>query len=105
MYTSKELAFVTGIAVFVKKMVYSEFWRVGKWRAMCMLDLGHGEEGHFAWRDVGRRYRAAGGQVDIAPLRDPGGLGGGTSEIMNYASAADCQSTLECLRGLGIGIE
>jgi 3-phosphoshikimate 1-carboxyvinyltransferase len=32
-------------------------------------------------------------------------LAEGTSEISNYASAADCQSTLECLRGLGIAIE
>ena len=32
-------------------------------------------------------------------------LAEGTSEISNYASAADCRSTLECLRGLGIGIE
>jgi 3-phosphoshikimate 1-carboxyvinyltransferase len=32
-------------------------------------------------------------------------LAEGTSEISNYASAADCRSTLECLRGLGVGIE
>ncbi len=32
-------------------------------------------------------------------------LAEGTSVISNYASAADCRSTLECLRGLGIGIE
>jgi 3-phosphoshikimate 1-carboxyvinyltransferase len=32
-------------------------------------------------------------------------LAEGTSEIDNYASAADCRSTLECLRGLGVGIE
>ncbi len=32
-------------------------------------------------------------------------LAEGTSEIANYASAADCRSTLECLRGLGVGIE
>jgi len=32
-------------------------------------------------------------------------LAEGTSVIANYASAADCRSTLECLRGLGIGIE
>jgi 3-phosphoshikimate 1-carboxyvinyltransferase len=32
-------------------------------------------------------------------------LAEGTSEILNYASAADCRSTLECFRGLGIGIE
>ncbi len=32
-------------------------------------------------------------------------LAEGTSEILNYASAADCRSTLECLRGLGIGID
>jgi 3-phosphoshikimate 1-carboxyvinyltransferase len=32
-------------------------------------------------------------------------LAEGTSEISNYASAADCQSTLECLRGLGIAID
>jgi 3-phosphoshikimate 1-carboxyvinyltransferase len=32
-------------------------------------------------------------------------LAEGTSEILNYASAADCRSTLECLRGLGIAID
>jgi len=34
-----------------------------------------------------------------------GALAEGTTEISNYASAADCQSTLECLRHLGIEIE
>src|SRR6202034_410876 len=28
----------------------------------------------------------------------------GRREISNYAAAADCQSTLECLRGLGIEV-
>src|ERR1700740_1851478 len=32
-------------------------------------------------------------------------LAEGVSEISNYASAADCHSTLECFRQLGIGIE
>ncbi|MGA3293972.1 MAG: 3-phosphoshikimate 1-carboxyvinyltransferase [Candidatus Acidiferrales bacterium] len=32
-------------------------------------------------------------------------LAEGRSEILNYASAADCRSTLECLRQLGIEIE
>jgi 3-phosphoshikimate 1-carboxyvinyltransferase len=32
-------------------------------------------------------------------------LAEGVSEISNYASAADCQSTLGCLRGLGVKIE
>jgi 3-phosphoshikimate 1-carboxyvinyltransferase len=32
-------------------------------------------------------------------------LAQGCSEIANYASAADCRSTLECLRRLGAGIE
>jgi 3-phosphoshikimate 1-carboxyvinyltransferase len=32
-------------------------------------------------------------------------LAEGTSEIRNYSSAADCQSTLECLRRLGIEID
>jgi len=32
-------------------------------------------------------------------------LAEGESEIYNYASAADCRSTLECLRQLGVGIE
>jgi 3-phosphoshikimate 1-carboxyvinyltransferase len=31
-------------------------------------------------------------------------LAEGTSEISNYASAADCQSTLGCVRGLGIEV-
>jgi 3-phosphoshikimate 1-carboxyvinyltransferase len=33
-----------------------------------------------------------------------GALAEGTTEISNYASAEDCQSTLGCLRGLGIEI-
>src|SRR5262249_37239222 len=32
-------------------------------------------------------------------------LAEGKTEIANYASAADCRSTLECLRRLGVGIE
>src|ERR1700735_2492556 len=32
-------------------------------------------------------------------------LAEGLSEITNYASAADCRSTLECLRHLGVAIE
>src|ERR1700730_8679367 len=32
-------------------------------------------------------------------------LAEGPSEIANYASAADCQSTLECLRRLGVEVE
>jgi len=32
-------------------------------------------------------------------------LSEGTSEISNFAAAADCQSTLECLRRLGVKIE
>ncbi|HXW61840.1 MAG TPA: 3-phosphoshikimate 1-carboxyvinyltransferase [Candidatus Acidoferrales bacterium] len=32
-------------------------------------------------------------------------LSQGTSEISNFASAADCQSTLECLRRLGVPVE
>jgi 3-phosphoshikimate 1-carboxyvinyltransferase len=32
-------------------------------------------------------------------------LAEGRSEISNYASAADCRSTLECLKGLGIAID
>ena len=32
-------------------------------------------------------------------------LAEGTSEIFDYSSAADCRSTLECLRGLGVQIE
>ena len=32
-------------------------------------------------------------------------LAEGTSEIQNYASAADCQSTLECIRRLGIAVD
>src|SRR5580700_6592060 len=29
----------------------------------------------------------------------------GTSKIANYSSGADCQSTLECVRALGAGVE
>ena len=32
-------------------------------------------------------------------------LAEGTTEIANYASAADCRSTLECLRGLGVRVD
>ena len=32
-------------------------------------------------------------------------LAEGTSEIANYASSADCRSTLECMRRLGIEID
>ena len=32
-------------------------------------------------------------------------LAEGTSEIFNYASAADCRSTLECLRRLGVPVD
>lgn len=32
-------------------------------------------------------------------------LGEGKSEIVNYASAADCRSTLECMRQLGAQVE
>src|SRR5579864_2923721 len=32
-------------------------------------------------------------------------LAEGKSEIANYASAADCRSTLECLRRLGVEID
>ena len=32
-------------------------------------------------------------------------LAGGRSEIFNYATAADCRSTIECLRKLGVEIE
>ncbi|NDD64129.1 MAG: 3-phosphoshikimate 1-carboxyvinyltransferase [Acidobacteria bacterium] len=32
-------------------------------------------------------------------------IGEGRSEIRNYSTARDCQSTLDCLAGLGVGIE
>src|SRR5580658_10932195 len=32
-------------------------------------------------------------------------LAEGTSEIANYASSADCRSTLECMRRLGVQID
>jgi 3-phosphoshikimate 1-carboxyvinyltransferase len=34
-----------------------------------------------------------------------GALAEGTTEIYNYASAADCRSTLDCLQGLGVRID
>lgn len=34
-----------------------------------------------------------------------GALAEGKSEIFNYSPAADCESTLRCLRGLGVNIE
>jgi 3-phosphoshikimate 1-carboxyvinyltransferase len=65
---------------------------------------------------MGKRVISPGGTID-GVIELPGdksishryaiiaALAEGTSEIANYASAADCQSTLECLRGLGIEIE
>src|SRR5580704_13498990 len=32
-------------------------------------------------------------------------LAEGRSEILNYATAADCRSTLDCLRNLGVAME
>ncbi|MFZ0333918.1 MAG: hypothetical protein WAL69_07255, partial [Candidatus Acidiferrales bacterium] len=32
-------------------------------------------------------------------------LAEGKSEVFNYSPAADCESTLRCLRGLGVKIE
>jgi 3-phosphoshikimate 1-carboxyvinyltransferase len=65
---------------------------------------------------MGKRVVSPGGIIDGA-VELPGdksishryailaALAEGTSEIQNYASAADCQSTLECLRHLGVAIE
>jgi 3-phosphoshikimate 1-carboxyvinyltransferase len=65
---------------------------------------------------VGKKIIAPGGHVTgVAEL--PGdksishryailaALAKGSSEILNYATAADCQSTLECLRRLGVKID
>lgn len=71
---------------------------------------------HVRLTPMGKRVISPGGTVD-GVIELPGdksishryailaALAEGTSEILNYASAADCRSTLECLRGLGIGIE
>jgi 3-phosphoshikimate 1-carboxyvinyltransferase len=65
---------------------------------------------------MGKRTISPGGSI-VGQLELPGdksishryaiisAVSDGTSEISNYASAADCQSTLECLRRLGVGIE
>ena len=65
---------------------------------------------------MAKRTISAGGTIDGA-VELPGdksishryailaALAEGASEISNYASAADCHSTLECLRQLGIEIE
>src|SRR5579863_333264 len=65
---------------------------------------------------MGKRVVSPGGAID-GVIELPGdksishryailaALAEGTSEISNYASAADCRSTLECLRGLGIAID
>jgi 3-phosphoshikimate 1-carboxyvinyltransferase len=65
---------------------------------------------------MGKRTISPGGSI-VGQLELPGdksishryailsAVSDGTSEISNYASAADCQSTLECLRRLGAGIE
>ncbi|MGH9468747.1 MAG: 3-phosphoshikimate 1-carboxyvinyltransferase, partial [Terriglobia bacterium] len=34
-----------------------------------------------------------------------GAIAGGTTEIENFASSADCQSTLACVTALGIAVE
>jgi 3-phosphoshikimate 1-carboxyvinyltransferase len=65
---------------------------------------------------MGKKVIAPGGAID-GVIELPGdksishryailaALAEGTSEISNYASAADCRTTLECLRGLGIAID
>lgn len=65
---------------------------------------------------MGKKTISPGGRIDGA-VELPGdksishryailaALAEGKSEIGNYASAADCRSTLECLRQLGVGVE
>lgn len=65
---------------------------------------------------MGKRTISPGGRID-GEIELPGdksishryaiigALSEGKTEISNYASAADCRSTLDCLRGLGIEIE
>src|ERR1700733_11041050 len=65
---------------------------------------------------MGKKVVSPGGKIDGA-VELPGdksishryailaALAEGRSEILNYASAADCRSTLECLRQLGIKVE
>jgi 3-phosphoshikimate 1-carboxyvinyltransferase len=65
---------------------------------------------------MGKRIISAGGTVD-GVVELPGdksishryailaGLAEGTSEISNYAAAADCRSTLECLKRLGVLVD
>jgi len=65
---------------------------------------------------MGKKVISPGGTIDGA-VELPGdksishryailaALAEGRSEILNYASAADCGSTLECLRRLGIAVE
>jgi 3-phosphoshikimate 1-carboxyvinyltransferase len=65
---------------------------------------------------MGKKVISPGGTIDGA-VEMPGdksishryailaALAEGRSEILNYASAADCRSTLECLRQLGIVVE
>jgi 3-phosphoshikimate 1-carboxyvinyltransferase len=65
---------------------------------------------------VGKKTIVPGGRVDgVVELPGDksvshryailGALAEGRTEIANYASAADCRSTLECLRQLGVAIE
>jgi 3-phosphoshikimate 1-carboxyvinyltransferase len=67
-------------------------------------------------RRMGKRTISPGGSISgqVEPPGDKsishryailGALAEGTTEISNYASAADCLSTLECLRQLGVTIE
>lgn len=71
---------------------------------------------HARIADMGKRIISPGGNID-GVVELPGdksishryailaALAEGRSEIANYASAADCRSTLECLRQLGVEIE
>ena len=61
----------------------------------------HGQKSDFTGREHRRGRRAAGRQIDFAPLRDHCGAGGGKSEIANYASAADCQQHARVLAAAG----
>ena len=43
-------------------------------------------------------------QIHLAPQRDFAAIGEGVSDMSNYSSARDCQSTLDCLEALGVKV-
>src|SRR3954466_9345154 len=56
-------------------------------------------------RRVQGRFRVPGDKSISHRYAMLAALSEGRSELSNYAPGADCQSTLACLRGLGVAVE